>query len=332
MTVDPQHRPHPAVRGRRGQVHAQVELPGQPADGGESHARRVAQLGEQDGFGAGHHPLGTGPFVLRHAQPGVVHGDADAVVDGLQVDHDVGVGRGVPQRVVEELGDDDGDRLDGVGHQGGPGLKVVVDPDAPVAREPGLTARHRVHEVRLLPGQPHPGPAHHRGDLRAPQRLLVLVVQFEQGLRQLGVVVMLLQAAQGVLQPVQRRLDLPRGPAHPGLRGGVDAGALRGEFGVQPLQYLLHREAQGRTGELRAERAGHGDVRMGHLPGRGGYAPCRQVLDLGRERPRVAVELGPQSGNLRALHGQSPPRAQQPAAEGERGQRADGETADDQVR
>jgi hypothetical protein len=94
-----------------------------------------------------------------------------------------------------------------------------------------------------------------------------------------------LQTAQGVLQPVQRRLDLPGGPAHPGLRGGVDPGALRGEFGVQPLQYLLKRESQGRTGELRVQRAGHGDVGMSDLPGRGGQSPRRQVLDLGRERP-----------------------------------------------
>ncbi len=285
MTVDPQHRPHTAVRGRGGQVDAQIELPGQLADRGESHARRVAELGQQDRLATAHHALGPGPFVLRHAQPGVVHGDTDTVVDGLEIDHDAGVGRGVPQRVVEQFGGDDGDRLDSVGHQGGAGRQVVVDPHALVAREPGLTARHRVHQVRLLPGEPDPGPAHHCGDLRAAQRLLVLVVQLEQGLRQLGVVVALLQTAQGVLQPVQRRLDLPGRPAHPGLRGGVDPGALRGEFGVQPLQYLLQRESQGRTGELRAQRAGHGDVGMRCLPGGGGQAPCRQMLDLGRERP-----------------------------------------------
>ncbi len=206
-------------------------------------------------------------------------------MDGLQVDHDLGVGRGVPQRVVEQLGDDDGDRLHGVGHQGGARLQVVADLDALVAREPGLTARHRVHQVGLLAGQPDPGPAHHRGDLRAAQRLLVLVVQFEQGLRQLGVVVALLESAQGVLQPVQRRLDLPGGPAHPGLRRRVDPGALRGEFGVQSLQHLLQRRPQGRAGQLRVQRAGHGDVRMRGLPGRGGQAPRRQMLHLGGERP-----------------------------------------------
>lgn len=166
------------------------------------------------------------------------------MVDRLEIDHDLRVGRGVPQRVVEELGHDDGDRLDGVGHQGRTGVQVVADPDAPVAREPGLAARDRVHQMGLLPGESHPGAAYHRGDLRAPQRLLVLVVQLEEGLRQLGIVVALLQPAQGVLQPVQGRLDLPGGPAHPGLRRRVDPGALRGQFGVQPLQDLLQGETQ----------------------------------------------------------------------------------------
>lgn len=148
----------------------------------------------------------------------------------LQVDHDVGVGRGVPQRVVEEFGDDDRDRLDGVRDERGAGLEVVVHPHPVIPGEPGLAAGHRLHEVRLLTREPDPRPAHDGRDLRTAQRLLVLVVQHEQGLGQLGVVVTLLERAQGVLQPVQRGLDLTGGPAHPGLRGGIDAGALRGEF------------------------------------------------------------------------------------------------------
>ncbi|WMD06577.1 hypothetical protein Q7C01_20250 [Streptomyces sp. FXY-T5] len=307
MAFDPQHRPHPAVRRRGRHVHAQVELPGEPADCREPHARRITELGQQDRIRTGDHPLGPGPLVLRHAQTGVVHGDADTVVDRLEIDHDLRVGRGVPQCVVEELGHDDGDRLDGVGHQSRTGGEVVADPDAPVARETGLTAGDRVHQMGFLPGEPHPGAAHHRGDLRSPQRLLVLVVQFEQGLRQLGIVVALLQPAQGVLEPVQGRLDLPRGPAHPGLRRRVDPGALRGQLGVQPLQDMFQGETQRRTGQLRVQGAGHGDVGMRGLPCRGGQPPRRQMLDLGGERPAGAVEPGPERGRLRALCGQLPP-------------------------
>jgi hypothetical protein len=114
VALDSQHRADPAVRRRRGEVDAEIELPGELADRGEAHTGRIAETGEEDRLGAGHRPLGVGPFVLGHAHTRVVDGDADAVMDVLQVDHDVGVGRGVTQRVVEELGDDDGDRLDGV--------------------------------------------------------------------------------------------------------------------------------------------------------------------------------------------------------------------------
>nr|WP_262505746.1 hypothetical protein [Streptomyces sp. TRM68367] len=284
MAVDPQHRAHAAVRRGGRKIHAQVELPGQLTDRGEPHTRRVTEVGEQDRLGTGHRPLGPGPFVLRHAEPRVVDRDAHTVIDVLQVDHHVGVRGGVPQRVVEQLGDGDRHRLDRVRHQRGPGLKMVVHADSVVSREPRLTPRHRVDEMGLLAGQPDPGPAHHRRHLRAPQRLLVLVVQFEQGLRQFEVFVALLQPPQGVLQAVQRRLDLPRRPAHPGLCRGVDPRALRGQFGAQPVQDVLQRDAQPRAGRLRVQRTRNADVRMRQLPGGGGQAPRRQMLHLGRQR------------------------------------------------
>lgn len=332
MAVDPQDRAYPAVGRGRGDVDAQVELPGQPADRGEPHARRVAQVGEQDRVGTGHHPPGVVAFVLGHAEPRVVDGDAGAVMHVLQVDHDVGVGRGVPQRVVEEFGDDDRDRLDGVRDERGAGLEVVVHPHPVIPGEPGLAAGHRLHEVRLLTREPDPRPAHDGRDLRTAQRLLVLVVQHEQGLGQLGVVVTLLERAQGVLQPVQRGLDLTGGPAHPGLRGGIDAGALRGEFGTHRLQHVLEGDPEGRTDELRLHRPRHRDPRMRQLPRGSRNSLRRQMLDLDGQRRLNTVQSVPQIGDLLALEGTLTPRTQQPGTERQRGQRAGGESTGHQVR
>ncbi len=320
MAVDAQHRPDPAVRRGRGQVHGQIELPGELADRGEPHSVSYT------------HRIRDSPFVQGHAEARVVDGDADTVVHVLQVDHDVRVRRGVPQRVVQQLGDDDRDGFDGVRDQRGARLEVVVDPDPVVAREPGLATGHRVHQMGLLAGQAHPGPAHHGGDLGAPQRLLVLMVQFEQGLRQLGVVVALLQSAQRVLEPVQRGLDLPGGAPHPGLCGGVHAQVLRGQFDAQLAQHVLHRHTERGPGRPELEGARHRDMGVRELAGSGGHALRREVLDLGRERLHHAVEMGPQRGDLVPLHGPLPSRPEQPAAEGERGQGADGQSAEGQVR
>jgi hypothetical protein len=184
---------------------------------------------------------------------------------------------------------------------------MVVDLHPVVAHEPRLPTGHRVHQVRLLAGEPHPGPAHHGGDLRPPQRLLVLVVQLEEGLRQLRVVVALLQLTQGVLQAVEGCLDLPGGAAHPGLRGRVDTGALRGELGTQSQQHAFQGDTQGRSRGVRVERARDRHVRVGELPGGGGYALRRQVLDLGRQRVQRGVESGAQGVRLGALAGQLAP-------------------------
>lgn len=285
MAVHPQHRAHPAVgRGRR-DIDAQVELAGETADRGQAHARRITQVGEEDGGVTGHQPLGAVAFVTGHAEARVVHGDAHPVVDVLQAHHDVGVGRGVPQRVVEEFGDDDGDGFHRVRDQGSAGFQMVVHLDALIAREPGLAAGDRVHQVRLLAREPHPGPAHHGGDLGAPQRLLVLVVELEQGLRQLGVVVALLQSSQGVLEPVEGRLDLPRGAAHAGLCGRVDAGALGGHLRLECQKHVLQGDAERGADRQGLEGTGHGQVWMGHPLGGGGHPPCREMLDLGGERP-----------------------------------------------
>lgn len=187
------------------------------------------------------------------------------MVDVLQIDHDVGVRCRVAQRVVEEFGDDDGDRLDGVGHQGGARLQVVVNLDPVVAREPGLAAGDGVHHVGLLAGQSHPGPAHHGRDLRPPQRLLVLVVQREQRLGQLRFVVTLLKPPQGVLQPVKGGLDLPGGTPETGLRGRVDPGALCRQLLAQRREHVLQRDPGGSPGCVLPGGSGHPQVRVGEL-------------------------------------------------------------------
>lgn len=332
VAVDPQDRADTAVRGGRGHVDTEVELPGEAADRGEPHARRVAQVGEQDRVGTGHRPPGVLAFVRGHAHARVVDGDADAVMDVLQVDHDLGVRGGVPQRVVEELGDDDRDRFDGVRDQRGTGFEVVVHPHPVVSDEPGLPAGHRLDEVRVLTGEPDPGSAHDRRDLRPAQRLLVLVVQHEQGLRQLRVVIPLLERAQSVLQAVQRGLDLPGGPAHPGLRGGVDTGALRGEFRTQGGEHVLEGDPERRTDELRLRRSRHGHPRMRQLPGDGRDPLDGEMLDLGHQRRLNTGQSVPQIRDLRALQGTLTPRPQQTGAERQRGQRAGGERTGHQVR
>ncbi|GAQ58887.1 hypothetical protein a10_08786 [Streptomyces acidiscabies] len=332
MGADAQDRAYPAVRRRGRQVDGQLELPGQAADRGEAHARRVAEFREVDRRVPGDEPLRPLPFVPRHADARVVDGHAHPVVDVLQSDDDVGVRRGVPQRVVEQLGDDDGDRLDRVRDERGTGFEVVVDGDPVVPGEPGLPSGHRVDEVRLLPREPHPRPAHHGGHLRPPQRLLVLVVEPEQGLRQLRFVVLLLESAQGVLEPVERGLDLAGRAPHPGLRRRVDPAPLGGDLDAQRLQDLLQREPEGRADGERLERAGYLQVRMGDPACGGGYPRPGEVLDLGGERPHGTVELGAQRGDLGLLPSLPASGAQQAAAQNERGQRAGGETTDGQVR
>ncbi|MCX4588060.1 hypothetical protein OOK40_34510 [Streptomyces sp. NBC_01481] len=339
VVLDEQHRAYAAVgRGSR-QVDGQVELPGQLADRGQAHPGRVAELGEQNRVAPGHHPLCVGPFVRGHADTGVVDGDRDSVVGAFEVHRDGGVGRGVPQRVVEQLGDDDRDRLDGVRDERGALFEVVVDLDPVVADEPGLAAGHRVDQVRLLTGQPHPGPAHDGGDLRAAQGLLVLVVECEEVLRQVGVVVALLQPAEYVLQPIEPGLDLPCGTAHTGAGGGVDPLALLRHRGQQPGNHAVHSGAQLGPGELRVQGAGHLDMRMRGAGGLGRNTPLREMDHLGGERLRGAVDLlprdvqmGAQGGDLLALPGPLTTGTQQPAPQSECRQRPGGQAADGQVR
>ncbi len=158
------------------------------------------------------------------------------------------------------------------------------------------------------------------------------MVETEQCLRQLRFVVALLEFVQRVLEPVQGRLDLTGGPAHTGLRGRVDAGALRGQLGPRGPQHVLQGEAQRCSGGLWSEGAGDGHVRVGQTAGGGGQALRRQMLHFDREHPRQAVKLAAQGGDLRALRGPLASRPYEPAAEGERGQRAGRETTGHQVR
>ncbi|MCF4137046.1 hypothetical protein L1856_09835 [Streptomyces sp. Tue 6430] len=111
------------------------------------------------------------------------------------------------------------------------------------------------------------------------------MVEPEQGLRQLRLVVALLKLPQGVLEPVQGRLDLPGGAAHPGLSGRVDPGALGGHLGPERQEHVLQGDAERGAGRQRLERAGHRQVRMRHLLGGGGHPAGREMLDLGGERP-----------------------------------------------
>lgn len=188
--------------------------------------------------------------------------------------------------------------------------------------------------MRLLAGQAHPGTAHHGGDLCAPQRLLVLVVEFEEGLRQLWVVVMLLEPSQYVLEPVEPGLDLAGGAAHTGARRSVDPFALLRHGTRQRVEHPVQTGAGSGAGEAGAERAGHLDVGVRGAGRHRWDAPVGEVRDLGGEfggdavglRPRV-VQLVPQAGDLVAECGPVALGAKQPASEDERQQGPGGQAA-----
>ena len=91
---------------RRAGVHGDGEAvaPGEHPDDGEAELGRVVEAGDVHLSVACEQPGGALHGVGVHADAGVVDDHARAVVHGLDVDLDGGVGLGVPGRVVEELG------------------------------------------------------------------------------------------------------------------------------------------------------------------------------------------------------------------------------------
>jgi hypothetical protein len=120
-------------------------------------------------------------------------------------------------------------------------------------------------------------------------------------------------------------------PRIPACRG-VDPGALGGQLGAHAGQHGLESDTEGCPGDVRLHRAGHRDMGMGQLTGRGGHPLSGEVLDLRGQHLLEGVEPGAEPVRPRAQRGIPAPGPQQAAAECERGQRADGETAGHQIR